>query len=65
MFLFNFFIALFLFLFPGKVFAEYVPLITSTTFDGVRVDVTTTAVGLISILVIVVGVSLIARTFSR
>jgi len=55
-------------LLPVNVFATtytYTPLITSSTFDGIRADVTTTAVGIISVLVIIVGVSLIARAFTR
>lgn len=53
---------------PLKAFAStpsYTPLITSTTFDGVRTDVTTTAVGVISVVVIIVGVSMIVRAFTR
>lgn len=64
--LFKFFTAIVAVLLPVNVFAStYTPLITSTTFDGVRTDVTATAVGIISVLVIIVGVSLIARAFTR
>jgi hypothetical protein len=55
----------FLTFFPGVCFATYTPLVSSTTFDGVRADVTTTAVGIISVLIIIVGVALIARAFTR
>ena len=65
MFLFNFFAAIVAVLLPVNAFAEYTPLITSTTFDGVRIDVTTTAVGILSVLVIIVGLSLIVRAFTH
>jgi len=65
MYLFKFFAAIGAVLLPLNAFADYTPLVTSATFDGVRTDVTTTAVGIISVLVIIVGVSLIARAFTR
>jgi len=55
----------FLALVPGVCFATYTPLISSTTFDGVRADVSLTAIGIISVLIIIVGVALIARAFTR
>lgn len=67
MYLFKLFAALIAALAPVKAFAtpDYTSLISSSTFDGIRADVTTTAVGIISVLVIIVGVSLIARAFTR
>lgn len=65
MFLFNLIVVMVTAFLPVNAFATYTPLVTSATFDGVRTDVTTTAVGIISVLVIIVGVSLIARAFTR
>ena len=42
---------------------EYTPLITSTMFDGVRTDVNTAAAGIITILIIVVGLGLLVKVF--
>lgn len=41
----------------------WTPLITSAIFDGIRTDVTTTVVGVISIAVIVFGAMVIIRSF--
>ena len=45
--------------------ATYTPLITGTTFDGVKDDVSATAVAIISILLIIIGVAMIARTMTH
>lgn len=42
---------------------EYTPLITATMFDGVRTDVNTAAAGIITILIIVVGLGLLVKVF--
>lgn len=52
----------------GSAFAEtpaWTPLITTSSFDGIRADVTTTCLGLLSILIIIVALSLISRAFTR
>lgn len=46
-------------------FAAWVPLVTSDTFTGILTDMGATATGIISILLIVLGVGLLARIFSR
>lgn len=43
----------------------YTPLISSTDFDPVRTDVTTAAVGIISILLVVIGLGVLVRVLSR
>nr|WP_319396467.1 hypothetical protein [uncultured Desulfobacter sp.] len=42
---------------------EYTPLISSDMFDGVRTDVNTAAAGIITILIIVVGLGLLVKVF--
>ena len=42
---------------------EYTPLISSSMFDGVRTDVNTAAAGIITILIIVVGLGLLVKVF--
>lgn len=41
----------------------YTPLISSDMFDGVRTDVNTAAAGIITILIIVVGLGLLVKVF--
>ncbi len=41
----------------------YTPLISSSMFDGVRTDVNTAAAGIITILMIVVGLGLLVKVF--
>ncbi len=41
----------------------YTPLISSDMFDGVRTDVNTAASGIITILIIIVGVGLLIKVF--
>jgi len=41
----------------------YTPLISSDMFDGVRTDVNTAAAGIITILIIIVGVGLLIKVF--
>ena len=45
--------------------AAYTPLIVSTDFDGIRFDVLTVAGGVISILLVIVGLALLMKTLSR
>lgn len=55
----------FMLAFPGLVLAEsgYTPLLTSTSMDGVKADVGTAAAGIVAVLLIVVGVGFLVRTF--
>ena len=39
----------------------WTPLITSAQFDGVKADVNTAAAGIITVLIIILGVSLLIR----
>lgn len=59
------FVSLILFGISGHALAStsYTPLITSSMFDGVRTDVGTAAAGIITILIIVVGVGLLVKVF--
>ncbi|MEH0021006.1 MAG: hypothetical protein V6Z89_15230 [Desulfobacter sp.] len=50
---------------PALATVEYDSLISSTMFDGIRADVNTTATGIITILLIIVGLAMIARAFTR
>ena len=50
---------------PVCCFAAWTPLITADTFTGITLDVQATATGIISVLLIVLGVGLLARIFSR
>lgn len=44
-----------------KAYAEYTPLISAADFTGVKADVTTCAVGIVGILVVVVGLAMLVR----
>jgi hypothetical protein len=46
------------------VFA-WVPLITSDAFTGINTDVLTTATGIISIMVVVVGIGILVKVFTH
>lgn len=50
---------------PITAFADYTPLIASTDFDGIRTDVLTSAGGLISVIVVVVGLGILIRTLGK
>jgi len=41
--------------------SEYTSLISASMFDGVKADVNTAAAGIIAILIIILGVSLLVR----
>lgn len=43
----------------------WVPLITSDAFTGINTDVLTTAAGIISIMVVVVGIGILIRVFTH
>lgn len=51
--------------FPALAYADYTPLILSSDFDGVRADVLTSAGGLISVILIVVGLGILIRTLGK
>jgi len=43
----------------------WTPLIATTDFDGIKTDVLTTAGGIISVLLIIIGIGLLVRTLGR
>lgn len=43
----------------------WVPLITSDAFTGINTDVLTTSVGIISIMVVVVGIGILIKVFTH
>lgn len=45
--------------------AEWVPLVTTTTFDGIRNDVLLAASGIVSIIVVLVGIGILWRNFGK
>lgn len=47
------------------MFVSWTPLITSADFTGIQTDVGTTATGIISMLLVVLGVGFLARIFMR
>jgi hypothetical protein len=46
-------------------YADWTPLITSTDFDGMKADVLTTAGGVISVVLIIIGLSWLVRAFVK
>jgi len=44
---------------------EWTPLIASTDFDGIQVDLMTAVTGLLSLALIIVGVGVLYRVFAR
>lgn len=47
------------------ILPTWTPLIAGADFDGIRADVLTTATGIISVVLIVVGLAILIRAFSR
>jgi len=45
--------------------AEYTPLISSDTFDGIRADVWSAASGIISVVLVILGVGILVKVFTR
>lgn len=41
----------------------WTPLITAADFTGIQTDVTTTAAGIVSVLLIIVGIGLLVKVF--
>lgn len=60
-------VALTITILPAAAFAAipWTPLIASTDFAGITTDVQTSATGIITVLLIVLGVGLLARVFMR
>jgi hypothetical protein len=59
-------LALFAFLLvPQHVYAEWTPLIQATDFDGIKTDVLSTAAGVVTILLIIVGLGILIRALNR
>lgn len=53
------------YIFPQPVLAAWTPLIATTDFDGIKVDVLTAASGIVAILLIIVGIGLLVKVLSR
>lgn len=49
----------------NTVYAAYVPLIGEGTFTGIKADTEAAALGLVSLLLVIVGVGLLIKVFSR
>lgn len=43
----------------------WTPLITTSDFTGIQTDVTTTAAGIVAILLIIVGIGLLIKVLGR
>lgn len=50
---------------PVVCSAAWTPIVTAADFVGITTDIQTTATNIISILLIVLGVGMLARIFSR
>ena len=52
---------------PASAFAAipYTPLVTSTDFSGVITDTSTTAVAIITILMVIVGLGILVKVLGR
>ena len=46
-----------------NAYATWTPLVASTDFDGIRADVTVIAVGIVSVMLIVVGIGILIKVF--
>lgn len=49
--------------FTGRAYAEWTPLIVAADFTGMRTDVMTTAGGIMSVVLIILGFAFIIKTF--
>ena len=47
------------------MFFAWTPLITSSDFTGIQTDVTATATGIVSVLLIIVGIGLLVKVLGR
>jgi hypothetical protein len=50
---------------PVLACAEYTPLIGASTFTGIQTDATAAAAGIVSVCLIIAGLGLIVRMFTR
>ena len=50
---------------PSLASATWTPLIVSTAFDGVTADLLTAVGGMMTLIMIVVGVGILVRVFSK
>lgn len=53
------------YIFPQPVLAAWTPLVALTDFDGIKTDVLTTSSGIVSILLIIVGIGLLVKVLGR
>lgn len=47
------------------MFFAWTPLISAADFTGIQTDLTTTAAGIVSILLIIVGIGILVRVLGR
>lgn len=47
------------------MFLAWTPLINTSDFAGIQTDLTTTATGIVSILLIIVGIGILVRVLGR
>lgn len=47
------------------MFFAWTPLITSADFTGIQADIGTTAAGIVSILLIIIGIGLLVKVLGR
>jgi len=52
-------------LIPTPALAAWTPLIASTDFDGIKADVLTTSGGILSVLLVIVGIGLLVKILGR
>lgn len=50
---------------PATAFSEWTPLISASDFTGIRTDILTAVAGLMSVILIVLGVGILIRVLSR
>lgn len=50
---------------PGVALAEWTPLVQSSDFTGIRTDLLTAVGGIMSLVLIVVGVGILIRMFTK
>lgn len=61
--LFIFVVLFLLFIVSYSSFASWTPLVSPTDFDGIKADVTTLAVGIVSVMLIVIGIGVLIKVF--
>lgn len=49
----------------SPAYAEWTPLISTSLFDGLQADALTAAAGIVSVLLIILGIGLLVRVLSR